>query len=125
MQMAFTLGQASHVLGKFIIDNTLFPSKQKDAVYNEGDLLPIYIHRKGTWEDLCYFDKKLSNKDDNSNKEIEDNKIDKENKENIPDNKPPRVSASNKAIQTSPRQEEKYSWTSNSNKCQVAIMNHI
>ena len=28
---------------------------------------------------------------------MEDNKIDKENKENIPDNEPPRVSASNEA----------------------------
>ena len=56
---------------------------------------------------------------------MEDNKIDEENKENIPDNKPPRALASNKATQTSLAQEEEYSWTSNSNKCRVAIMNHI
>ena len=47
---------------------------------------------------------------------MENNKIDKENKENILDNKPPRASASNKATQTSPRQEEEYSWTSDSDK---------
>ena len=27
MQAAFTLGQASHILGKFIMDNTQFPSE--------------------------------------------------------------------------------------------------
>ena len=48
MQTAFTLGQVSHVLEKFIMDNALFPPKQKDAVYNEGDLLPVYMHGKGT-----------------------------------------------------------------------------
>ena len=48
MQAAFTLGRASHVLGKFIMDDTLFPPERKDAVYNEGDLLPVYIHGKGT-----------------------------------------------------------------------------
>ena len=48
MQAAFTLGRASHVLGKFIMDNALFPSKRKDTVYNEGDLLPIYMYRKRT-----------------------------------------------------------------------------
>ena len=37
MQAAFTLGQASHVLGKFIMDDALFPPKQKDAVYRKHD----------------------------------------------------------------------------------------
>ena len=72
-------------------------------------MLPIYIHRKGTWEDPCYFDEKLSSKDDDNNKKIENNKVNKENKENIPDNKPSRASTSNKATQTSPRQEKEYS----------------
>ena len=40
---------------------------------------------------------------------MEDNKVDKENKENIPDSEPLRVLTSNKAIQTSIIQEEKYS----------------
>ena len=48
---------------------------------------------------------------------MENNKIDKENKENILDNKPLRASASNKATQISPRQKEEYSWTSDSDKC--------
>ena len=48
MQAAFTLGQASYVLEKFIIDNALFTPEQKDAVYNKGDLLPVYMHRKRT-----------------------------------------------------------------------------
>ena len=109
MQAAFTLGRASHVLGKFIIDDALFPPEQKDAVYNEGDLLPVYMHGKGTWEESYYFDKELPSENNNSDKEIEDNKIDEENKENIPDNKPPRVLASNKATQILPAQEEKYS----------------
>ena len=85
------------------MDNALFPPKQKDTVYNEGDLLPVYMHRKGTQEDPCYFDKKLpSNNDDDDNNEMKDNKIDEENKENIPDNKPLRTLASNKDIQTLP-----------------------
>ena len=125
MQAAFTLGQASHVLGKFIMDDALFPPERKDAVYDEGDLLPVYMHGKGTREDPCYFDEKLPSKDDDSDKEMEDNKIDEENKENIPDNEPSRASASNKATQTSLAQEEEYSWTSDSDKCRVAIMNHI
>ena len=83
------------------------------------------MHRKGTQEDPYYFDEELPSKDNDSNKEIEDNKIDEENKENIPDNKPSRASASNEATQTSPTQEEEYSWTSDSNKRRVAIMNHI
>ena len=58
---------------------------------------------------------------------MEVNKIDKENKENIPDNEPPKVRFSDEVVQTSPAQEEEeeYSWTSNSDKCQVAIMNYI
>ena len=83
------------------------------------------MYRKGTQENPCYFNDKIPNENNNSNKEIEDNKIDKENKENIPDNEPPRASASNEATQTSPAQEEEYSWTSDSDKHQVAIMNHI
>ena len=102
MQAAFTLGQASHVLGKFIMDDALFPPERKDAVYDEGDLLPVYMHGKGTQEDSCYFDEELPSENDNSNKEMEDNKIDKENKENIPDNKPFRASASNEATQILP-----------------------
>ena len=81
MQAAFTLGQASRVLGKFIMDDALFPSEWKDTVYDKGDLIPVYMHRKGTWENLCYFDKELpSNNDDDVNKEMKDNKIDEENK---------------------------------------------
>ena len=85
------------------------------------------MHGKGTREDPCYFDEELPNDDDNDdNEEMKDNKIDKENKENIPDNEPPRASASNKDVQTLPTQEEEeYSWTSDSDKCRVAIMNHI
>ena len=124
MQAAFTLGRASHVLGKFIMDDALFPPERKDAVYDEGDLLPVYMHGKGTWEDPCYFDEELPS-DDDDDEEMKDNKIDEENKENIPDNEPPRALASNKATQTSPKQEEEYSWTSNSDKYQVAIMNYI
>ena len=57
---------------------------------------------------------------------MKDNKIDEDNKENIPDSEPPRALASNKDVQTLPAQEkEEYSWTSDSDKCQVAIMNHI
>ena len=101
IQAAFTLGWASYILEKFIMDNALFPPEWKDAVYDEGNLLPIYMHRKGTQEDLCYFDKELSsNNNNNDNKEMKDNKIDKENKENIPDNEPLRVLASNKDVQT-------------------------
>ena len=127
MQAAFTLGRASHVLGKFIMDNALFSPEWKDAVYDEGNLLPVYMHGKGTWKDPCYFDEKLPSDDDDDDDEgMKDNKIDKENKKNIPDNEPPRASASNKDVQTLLAQEEKeYSWTSDSDKCQVAIMNHI
>ena len=103
MQAAFTLGQTSHVLGKFIIDNILFPPEWKNAVYDEGDLLPVYMHGKGTREDPCYFNEELPNDDDDDDdEEMKDNKIDKENKENIPDNEPPRALASNKDVQTLP-----------------------
>ena len=99
MQAAFTLGRASHVLGKFIMDDTLFPPERKDTVYDEGILLPVYMHGKGTREDPYYFDKELpSNNDDDDDEEMKDNKIDEENKENISDNKPPRASASNKDV---------------------------
>ena len=82
-------------------------------------MLPVYIYGKRTQENPSYFDKELSNKDDNNNEEMKDNKIDKENKENIPDNEPPRALASNKDVQTLPAQEEEeeeYSWTSDSDK---------
>ena len=98
MQAAFTLGQASHVLGKFIMDDALFPPDRKDAVYDKGDLLSVYIHGKGTREDPCYFDKELPSEDDVNDEEMEVNKIDEENKENIPDNEPLRASASNKDV---------------------------
>ena len=54
MQAAFTLGQASYILRKFIMDDALFPPDRKDTVYDEGDLLPVYMHGKGTREDPCY-----------------------------------------------------------------------
>ena len=40
---------------------------------------------------------------------MEDNKVNEENKENIPDSEPLKISTSNKAIQILPIQEEKYS----------------
>ena len=99
MQAAFTLERASHVLGKFIMDNALFPPEWKDTVYDKGDLLPVYMRGKGTREDLYYFDEELPNDNNNNDdKEIKDNKIDEENKENIPDNKPLRALASNKDV---------------------------
>ena len=64
-------------------------------------MLLVYIYRKGTWENPYYFDKELSSENDDSDKEMEDNKVDKENKENIPNNKPPRALVNNEAIQTS------------------------
>ena len=64
-------------------------------------MLLVYIHRKGTWEDPCYFDNELPSKDDDSDKEMKDNKVDKENKKNILNNKPPRALVNNEAIQTS------------------------
>ena len=103
----------------------LFLLKWKYVIYDKDDLLPIYIHKKETQEDSYYFNEELLSENNNNNKKIKDNKIDKENKENIPDNEPPRASASNKATQTSPAQEKEYSWTSDSDKRQVAIMNHI
>ena len=54
-----------------------FLSEQKKIIYNKSDLLPIYIYKKETWENSCYFNKKLPNKDNNSNKKIENNKVDK------------------------------------------------
>ena len=109
------------------MDNVLFSPEQKDAVYDKGDLLPVYIYRKGTWEDPCYFNKELPSDDNNNNnEEMKDNKIDKENKENISDNKPLRALASNKDVQTlSVQEEEEYNWTSDNDKCWVVIMNHI
>ena len=44
MQAAFTLGWASHVLEKFTMDDALFPPERKDAVYDEGNLLPVYSY---------------------------------------------------------------------------------
>ncbi|PAV14670.1 hypothetical protein PNOK_0974800 [Pyrrhoderma noxium] len=124
MQAAFTLGRASHVLRKFIMDNALFPPDQKDAVYDKGDLLPIYMHGKGTREDPCYFDEELPSEDEVNVKEIEVNKIDEENKENIPDNEPLKVRFSDEVVQALPTQEEEeeYSWTSDSDKRQVVIV---
>ena len=83
------------------MDNTLFLPKWKNVVYNKSDLLPMYIHEKGAQEDSCYFDKELPSRDDNSDKKIKNNKVDKENKENIPNNKPSKALASNKTIQIS------------------------
>ena len=108
------------------MDDALFLPEWKDAVYDKGDLLPIYIHGKGTWKDPCYFDEELPSDNDDNNEEMKDNKIDEENKENIPNNEPLRALASNKDVQTSPvQEEEEYSWTSDSDKHWVAIMNHI
>ena len=76
----------------------MFSPEQKNIVYDKSDLLSIYIHRKGTWEDPCYFNEELSSKDDDSDKKIEDNKVDKENKKNILNSEPPKVLASNKAV---------------------------
>ena len=98
MQAAFTLGRANYILKKFIIDDSLFPLEWKDTVYNKEDLLLVYIYKKGTQKDSCYFNKKLSSKDDDNDKKMEDNKVDKENKENIPNNKPSRVLVNNEAI---------------------------
>ena len=67
----------------------------------------MYIHGKGTREDSCYFDEELPSDDDDNDEEIKNNKIDEENKENIPDNKPSRAPASIKDVETSPTQEEK------------------
>ena len=56
------------------------------------------MYRKGTREDSCYFDEELPSKDNNSDKEIENNKVNEENKENILDSKPPKVLANNEAV---------------------------
>ena len=50
MQAAFTLGRASHVLGKFIMDDALFPPERKDAVYDEGDVTNL-----GTYAGPLFF----------------------------------------------------------------------
>ena len=70
MQAAFTLGWANYILEKFIMDDALFSPKRKDAVFNKDELLPIYIHRKGTQEDPCYFDEELPNDNDDDNDEV-------------------------------------------------------
>ena len=80
------------------MEDSLFPPKWKDTVFNEGDLLPVYIHRKGTWEDSYYFDEELPSKDNDDNEKMKNNKIDEKNKENISDNKPLRALANNKDI---------------------------
>ena len=80
------------------MNNTLFSPEQKDAVFNKGDLLFVYMYGKGTREDSYHFDEELPSKDDNDNKKMKDNKINEENKENIPDNEPPRALASNKNV---------------------------
>ena len=61
------------------------------------------MHGKRTQENSCYFNKELPSKNNNSNKEIKDNKISKENKKNISNNKLPKILASNEATQTSPK----------------------
>ena len=101
------------------MDNALFLPEQKDVVFDESDLLSIYMYRKGTREDPYYFDEELPSDDNNDDDEkMKDNKIDKENKENIPDNETLRAPASNKDVQTlSAQEEEEYSWTSDNNKC--------
>ena len=84
------------------MDDALFPPERKDAVFDESDLLPVYMHRKGTREDPCYFDEELPSEEDDDEDEMKDNKIDEEDKENIPNNEPLRAPANNKDIQTSP-----------------------
>ena len=92
------------------MNDALFPLEQKDAIFDKGDLLSIYMYGKRTWEDLYYFNKELLSEDNNNDKKIKNNKIDKENKENIPDNEPLRALASNKNIQTlSVQEKEEYS----------------
>ena len=80
------------------MDNSLFLPKWKETVFDKSDLLPIYMHRKRTQKNPCYFDKELPSEDDNSDKKMEDNKVNKENKENIPDNEPSRALVNNKAV---------------------------
>ncbi|PAV16777.1 hypothetical protein PNOK_0839700 [Pyrrhoderma noxium] len=76
------------------------------------------MHGKGTREDPCYFDEELPSEDEVNDEEMEVNKVDEENKENIPDNEPPKVQFSDEVVQASSAQEEEeeYSWTSDSNK---------
>ena len=64
-------------------------------VFNKSDLLLIYIYKKRT---SYYFDKELSSEDNISNKEMKNNKVDEENKENIFNNELLRVLASNKIV---------------------------
>ena len=45
--------------------------------------MPIYIHGKRTQENTCYFDKELLSKYNDNDKKMENNKVGKENKENI------------------------------------------
>ena len=77
------------------MNNTLFLPKQKNIVFNKSDLLLIYIYRKRT---SYYFDKELPSEDNISNKEMKNNKVDEENKENISNNELLRVLASNKIV---------------------------
>ena len=56
------------------------------------------MYGKRTQKDPCYFDKELPSEDDDSDKEMENNKVNKENKENISDNEPPRTLVNNKAV---------------------------
>ena len=80
------------------MNDLLFPPKWKNTIFNKSDLLPIYMHRKGTQEDSCYFDEELPSENDDDNEEMKDNKINKKNKENIFDNKLLKVLASNKNV---------------------------
>ena len=66
------------------MNNTLFSPKWKNTVFDESNLLPVYIYGKRTQENPSYFNKELPNKNNDNNEEIKDNKIDKANKENIP-----------------------------------------
>ena len=89
------------------MNNTLFLPEWKDVVFDKSNLLSVYMHGKGTWEDSCYFDKEVPSEDDNNDKEMKNNKIDEENKENTSNNEPLKALASNKDIQTSSTQKKK------------------
>ena len=56
------------------------------------------MYRKGTQEDSYYFNKELLSKDNNSDKKIENNKVNKENKKNILNNKLYIVLVNNKVV---------------------------
>ena len=60
--------------------------------------MPIYIYKKGTQKNLYYFYKELSSKNSDRNKKMKNNKVDKENKENIPNNELYIALVSNKVI---------------------------